>query len=47
MASQLGRPKLVGARRPVMVSVSALASLIIMFVASSDWILAVRYYRIR
>lgn len=44
MASQLGRPKLVAARNPVMVSVSAFASLIMMLVASSDLILAVRYY---
>ena len=43
-ASQLGRPKLVGARSPVIVSLSALASLSIMFVASSGLILAVRYY---
>lgn len=42
--SQFGRPKFVGARRPVIVSCGALASLIIMFVASSGLILAVRYY---
>lgn len=47
IASQLGRPKLVAARSPVMVSVSAFASLIMMLVASSDLILAVRYYRNR
>lgn len=44
MASQFGRPKLVAARNPVMVSVSALASLIMMLVASSDLMLAVRYW---
>ena len=42
--SQFGRPKFVGARRPVIVSCGALASLIMMFVASSGLILAVRYY---
>lgn len=42
--SQLGRPKFVGARKPVMASCSAFASLIMMFVASSGLILAVRYY---
>lgn len=47
MASQFGRPKLVGARNPVMVSFSASASLIMMFVASSDLILAVRYLKQR
>lgn len=41
--SQLGRPKFVGARSPVMASCSALASLIMIFVASSILILAVRY----
>lgn len=43
MASQLGRPKFVGARRPVIVSWSAEASLIMMLVASSNKIFAVRY----
>ena len=43
--SQFGRPKFVGARRPVMVSCSALASLIMMLVASSALILAVRYWK--
>jgi hypothetical protein len=42
--SQFGRPKFVGARRPVMASCSALASLIMMLVASSALIFAVRYY---
>lgn len=42
--SQFGRPKFVGARRPVIVSCGALASLIMMFVASSGLILAVKYY---
>lgn len=42
-ASQFGRPKFVGARRPVIVSLSPSASLIMMFVASSGWILAVKY----
>lgn len=44
-ASQFGRPKFVGARRPVIVSRSESASLIIMFVASSDLMFAVRYYK--
>ena len=43
IAFQFGLPKFVGARRPVMASWSALASLIMMFVASSDLIFAVRY----
>lgn len=34
-----------GARRPVIVSRSESASLIIMFVASSDLMFAVRYYK--
>lgn len=42
--SQCGRPKFVGARRPVMVSWSALASLIMILVASSERSLAVRYF---
>lgn len=42
--SQLGRPKFVGARSPVMVSWSALASFIMILVASSLLIFAVRYY---
>ena len=42
--SQLGRPKFVGARSPVMASFSAFASLIIIFVASSGLIFAVKYY---
>lgn len=42
--SQFGRPKLVGARRPVMASRSELASLIMILVASSGLIFAVRYY---
>ncbi len=46
-ASQFGRPKFVGVRRPVIVSVSVLASLIMMFSASSGLISAVRYYRQR
>ena len=41
--SQFGLPKLVGARSPVMASFLALASLSMMFVASSGFILAVRY----
>ena len=43
MASQLGRPKLVGDRSPVIASVSASALLSCMFITSSGLILAVRY----
>ena len=42
--SQFGRPKFVGARSPVMASRSELTSLIMMLVASSGLIFAVRYY---
>lgn len=43
MRSQLGRPKEVSARRPVMASAEALWLLIMMLVASSVLIFAVRY----